>query len=73
MTNLAIVWRNPDRIRTRCRRWLPQQPGSHRSYVIQELVSDATGVWANIAAFEVIPSPPATRETPRPWLSRLSW
>jgi hypothetical protein len=52
----AIVWRNPNRLRSHRRRHSFEPTVEHTLYIIQEFVEDGqNGYWAAICGLEVVP------------------
>ena len=76
MASLAIIWRNPKRVRQR-RRWMQQRGnGSRILYLVQELVSGEQEIWTNRVMLEVIPGSAVARrpqQQERRWSFGLAW
>jgi hypothetical protein len=76
MASLAIIWRNPQRVRPR-RRWIQQGGnGSRILYLVQELVSGEREIWTNRVMLEVIPGSALARrpqQRERRWSFGLGW
>jgi hypothetical protein len=52
----AIVWRNPNRLRSHRRRHSFEPMGERALYIMQEFVEDGqNGYWAAICGLEVVP------------------
>jgi hypothetical protein len=55
MTDLKIVWRNPDPVRYRSRRRSCKQQKGRTLYILQEYMADGFfGYWTTISALEML-------------------
>ncbi|HYA24994.1 MAG TPA: hypothetical protein VEF05_12580 [Terriglobales bacterium] len=74
MSAMSIIWRNPKQVRHHLR-WSQQaQIGNRTVYIVEQLLSAESNVWANASVLEVIPGQvPAPHAEPRRWRLRLGW
>lgn len=76
MAELAIVWRNPNRVHHRLR-WLHQEkPGIQNVYVIQQRISVERDIWTDSTVLEVIRGKgrkPMEAEKNRSWRMSFGW
>jgi hypothetical protein len=76
MASLAIIWRNPQRVRQCQRRVQQGGNGSRVLYLVQELVSGEQKIWTNRVMLEVIPGSALARRPQQPekrWSFGLAW
>jgi len=74
MPAMAIIWRNPKKVRHHLRWSAEADIGGRTVYIVEQLLSAERDIWVNASVLEVIPGRvPTPHSEPQPWRLRFGW